>query len=202
VSDFPIELPDGLVERYGHAFDVEGRLPRALDALGSVAGRDVLLLDTPIDGLRAGQLRALDARVSVATDPSEPGQHPVDVVVGLWSALRRPGSSEEIAAIRLLRPGGRLLAVHDYRRDDVGRLIDTPDRFGSSGSSERREAPFLAEGWRIRVIHCQWTFASIEQARAFAESFGEPGRIGARALSRPRLTHNLALYHRTVGVTA
>ena len=42
----------------------------------------------------------------------------------------------------------------------------------------RREGPFLAGAeFKIRVLHCFWTFASIEEAQAFlVEAFGETGR--------------------------
>jgi hypothetical protein len=52
VADLPIDLEDGLAERLARALDVEAKIPRALEALGPVAGRDVLLLDGA-DGIRA-----------------------------------------------------------------------------------------------------------------------------------------------------
>jgi len=197
VSDFPIDLPGDLVKRYAHAFDIEERIPRALDALAPLAGRDVLLLDTPIDGIRASQIRARDGRVAAAADPSAVETASADVVLGLWSALDRPGSTDEQAALRVVRQGGRILALHDYGRDDMCTLIDTLEPSGASTSPERREVPFLAEGWKVRVIHCFWMFKSLEEARAFAGSFGEAGRAMAATMTRPRLSHNVAVFHRT-----
>ena len=100
--------------------------------------------------------------------------------------------------MELVRPGGRVLAVRDYGRDDMASLRDTSGASRPSGSPARLEAPFIAGGWKIRVIHCFWTFASLDEARAFAGSFGDHGRTVGQVLTRPRLTHNLALYHRTV----
>jgi hypothetical protein len=40
----------------------------------------------------------------------------------------------------------------------------------------QRRGPFLGAGFRIRVIHCWWTFESIESARELLEAaFGEAG---------------------------
>ena len=41
-----------------------------------------------------------------------------DVVVACWSAFRGAPADEMAEAARLLRPGGRLLVVHDYGRAD------------------------------------------------------------------------------------
>ena len=68
----------------------------------------------------------------------------------------------------------------------------------------RREGPFLAHGgFKIRVVHCFWTFESIEVARAFlVDAFGEAGEAVGSRLKRPRLTWNVAIYHRGRGGTS
>jgi hypothetical protein len=107
-------------------------------------------------------------------------------------------SAHDLAeADRVLRPGGRLLVIHDYGRDDVSRLRgDLPDY----GLWSRRDGPFVRNGFRIRVLHCFWTFDSLDQAAEFLDAaFGEAGSVVARELKRPRLSYNVALYHRTRG---
>ena len=66
----------------------------------------------------------------------------------------------------------------------------------------RREGPFLHDGgFKIRVVHCFWTFATLDEAAAFlGEAFGERGVAIAGRLKRPRLAWNVAVYHRTRGV--
>ena len=68
----------------------------------------------------------------------------------------------------------------------------------------RREGPFLrGGGFKIRVLHCFWTFESLEDTRAFLEeAFGERGVAVAAGLRRPRLSWNVAVYHRWRGGVA
>jgi hypothetical protein len=191
MADLPLELDAALGGRLGRALDVEGKIPAALEALGPVSERDVLLLDGVEGGIRAGQLEALGARVVLS-----PGEdHGVDVIVSAWTPFRGP-DAEAIASVkRLLRPGGRLLVIHDYGRDDVSRARGNLPEYGIW---TRRDGPFLTSGFRVRVIHCFWTWDSIEEGQAFlAEAFGEAGRVVGEGMKRPRISYNVAVYHRT-----
>lgn len=200
MADLPIDLGDGLTEQLARVLDVEAKIPRTLEALGPVGGRDVLLLDGA-DGIRARQLAELGARVAfaaadgpariVAPDAS------ADVLVSLWTTLRDVSSAVVGEAARVLRPGGRLLVLHDYGRDDVSRLRgDLPEY----GLLSRRDGPFLSGGFKVRVVHCFWTFDSLEGAGAFLDAaFGDVGRGVAAEMKRPRLSYNVAVYHRTLG---
>ena len=54
-------------------------------------------------------------------------------------------------------------------------------------------------GFRVRVIHCWWTFESVDQARELlAAGFGELGVELAERMKRPRLEYQVAIYHRSV----
>jgi hypothetical protein len=200
VADLPVSLDPPLAQQLERALDVEGKIPRALEALGPVAGCDVLVIDGAT-GLRARQLEELGARVRHAESLAETASWPpesVDVVTGWWSSFRGVDATETALVDRVLRDGGRLLVVHDYGRDDVSRLrgADRPEY----GEWSRREGPFLTGGFRVRVLHCWWTFDSIDAATSFLEAaFGEAGREVAAGLKRPRLSYNVAVYHRTKG---
>jgi SAM-dependent methyltransferase len=203
MAELPIVLEDGLTERLARILDVEGKIARALDVLGPIAGRDVVLLDG-VDGLRATQLRDLGARLTFAAahraDRSIGFGVPdasADVVISLWSSFRGAAPDELAEARRVLRPGGRLLVVHDYGRDDVSHLRGT---LPEHGPWSKRGGPFLSDGFKVRVVHCYWTFESIEAGGAFlAAAFADAGRAVASALKRPRLSYNVAIYHRTFG---
>jgi hypothetical protein len=199
VADLPIDLETGLSAHLARVLDVEGKIPRAIEALGPVEGRDVVVIDGS-SGLRARQLASLGARVTLvdSTGPASFGapDASADMVVGMWSAFRGAGSTDVDEATRILRPGGRLVAIHDYGRDDVADLRGDLEEYGSW---TRRDGPFLSAGFKIRVLHCWWTFGSLDEARSFlAAAFGEAGRAVAARLTRPRLSYNVAVYHRTL----
>ena len=202
VADLPIELGDGLAERLARILDVEAKIPRTFDALGPVGGRDVLMLDGA-PGIRARQLTELGARVVFAAMDDARIDAPdgsADVVASLWPAFRDDQDVVWHEAERVLRSSGRLLVLHDYGRDEVSRLRgDLPDY----GLLSRRDGPYLRGGFKVRVVHCFWTFESIDEARDFLETaFGAVGGEVATAMKRPRLTYNVAVYHKTLGLPA
>lgn len=202
MADLPFELGDPLAQRLRAAVDREGKIPRALEALGSLAGRRVGLLDVPA-GRLLDELRGLgvEATALAASDPLriDRPDGSFDALVSLWSAFRGAGESSLREADRVLAPEGRLLVVHDYGRDDVSALVDGAAPQYRTWS--RREGPFLRDGgFKIRVLHCFWTFDSVEDAQSFlAEAFGERGVSVGAGLKRPRLAWNVAVYHRWRG---
>jgi hypothetical protein len=203
VADLPIDLEAGLADRLVRVLDIESKIPRALQALGPISERDVALLDGG-DGFRARQLAQLGGRVtSVASDG--PGRiaapdASADVLVTMWGAFTGAAGDEAAEAARVVRPGGRLLVLLDYGRDDIAQLRgDRPEY----GLLSRRDGPLLRGGFKVRVLHCFWTFASIEEAGPLlGELFGAAGRAVATEMKRPRLSYNVAVYHRTLGTPA
>lgn len=204
MADLPFPLAPELATTLGRALDVEGKIPRALDALGPIADRDVVLVGGGDEETK--RLAAMGARLSpvapLASAPDGKSGWPLpdasaDVVVAAWSAFRGVDLDEIAEAERVLRPDGRLLVIQDYGRDDVARLRgDQPEQRLWS----RRDGPFLHAGFRVRVIHCFWTFASLDKARTFLRAaFGEAGGTLGDELTRPRISHNIALYHRSWG---
>jgi SAM-dependent methyltransferase len=68
VSDTPFRLPDDVAPRLLATFDAEGKIPRALAALGPVEGREVAVLDAD-RAFRASQLAAIGARLTLLEAP-------------------------------------------------------------------------------------------------------------------------------------
>ena len=194
----PVSLPADLAPRLAAALDAEGKIARGLEALGPVAGRDVVLIDAEGSTVAAA-VAELEASV-VHVPLTRPLRVDVpdssaDVVVGLWSAFRGVDAGELAEVDRVLRPGGRLLVVHDYGRDDVSRLFGDRPEYAEWG---RRSGPVLGGGFRVRVLHCWWSFESLDAATAFlGEAFGDVGLALAATLKRPRLSYKVAIYHRT-----
>lgn len=202
MADLPFLLPDPLALRLRTAADAEGKIPRALAALGPLAGRDVALLGVPAGPLRdrllATGLRPVDIEARRPLRLELPSAS-VDVVIALWEGFEGVRPDELDEADRVLRPGGRLLVVHDYGRDEVSSLAEAASP--QYGEWSHRGGPFLrGGGFKIRVLHCFWTFDSIEHGQTFlADAFGDRGRAAGAAMKRPRLSWNVAVYHRWRG---
>jgi hypothetical protein len=213
MPDLSAALPTTeLEEAFLGVVDVEGKLTAALEDLGPVADRDVILLDAG-RGFLGRQLAEIGARVTAVSFPyagdetaalallADLPAGEADTVVVPWSELATPGSALIGETERLLRPGGRLLLVHDYGRDDVWAL--SPERRDRQVAWSQRRGPFLGAGFRVRVIHCWWTFESLERARELlVAGFGETGAALADRMKRPRLEYQVAIYHRTVGAVS
>jgi len=198
VSDLPVALPSELERTLVRALDRAGKLVAALDALGPIADRDVLVIDASggpiIDGLVAAgaRLTSVPAASPLRIDAPDGS---ADVVLGLWSSFQGVDPDEVAEVDRVLRPGGRQLAVHEYGRDDVSRLH--PER-PEYGPWSQRTGPFLTGGFKVRVVHCFWEFESMDATIEFLTSaFGEVGSTVAKTLKRPRLSWNVAVYHRS-----
>jgi hypothetical protein len=193
-----------LAARLAAVVDVDGKIPRTLDSLGPLRDRDVVLLDDA-DGFRAAQLRALGARVRIHPEEAVGALEPssADAVLSFWGALGQP--SDETArridaAGRVLRPGGKLLILSDYGRDEVALLLPGGDDPPVYRALLQRDSWYLAAGFKLRVIHGWWSFASLDEARDFLKaSFSELGPTVAAGLRRPRLAHKMVVYHRTFG---
>ena len=198
MSDLPVALPMELERALVRALDRAGKLVAALEALGPIVDRDVLVIDASggpiLDGLVAAgaRLTAVPATTPLKIDATDAS---ADVILGLWSSFRGVDAAELAEVDRVLRPGGRHLVVHDYGRDDVSRLYgDRPEY----GAWSQRTGPFLRGGFRVRVVHCFLEFDSMEATIAFLKAaFDGVGEVVAESLKRPRLSYNVAIYHRS-----
>jgi hypothetical protein len=198
MSDLPIDLEPALLEGFVTAFDRQGKIVRAIEALGPVADRDVVIVDSTAGPIVAG-LTALGSRLSHAglTTPALAGvaDASADVVLGLWSSFRGPDQADLREADRVLRTEGRHLVVLDYGRDDVSRLRGERPEYGAWS---RRGGTYLEAGFKLRVLHCFWEWTTIDEVGGFLDAaFGELGRAVTTTLKRPRLSYNVAVYHRS-----
>ena len=196
MEELPFDLPPEPATGLRDVVDVEGKIERALESLGPVAGRAVALIGRS-DGVIATRLTRAGARLR--TTAFDHGSLPltsgsVEVVVAAWGTFRGVDAGELAAVDRVLRPGGRMLVIHDYGRDDVSHLRDASLPEYTTWS--RRDGPFLSSGFKIRVLHCFWTWPTLEAAHAMLAAFGPAGLELAGSLRRPRATWNVAVYHR------
>ena len=184
------------------AFDREGKVARAIEVLGPIAERDVLLLDAD-RGRREGELRAMGGRVRsvLGVDLRSVPLGETDVIVACWTGLGlgRAAAAPVLAGLtQPLRPGGRVVLVEDYGRDDLSHLFADPDREARSVLASERRGAMLPAGFKVRVLHCFWTFPDLPAAGALLTAlFPATGPEVAARLRRPRIVHKVAVYHRT-----
>ncbi|MFI5261649.1 MAG: hypothetical protein ACHQZR_03725 [Candidatus Limnocylindrales bacterium] len=213
--DAPFRLSDGRLQaRLLACIDVEDKIPRALELLGTMVGRRVLLLDARRDSFRARQLEVMGARVATwpglveprspaATAPDEPPEDGFDVAVGWWIGFQGTGPDATAglaAAERALAPGGRLLLVQDYGRDETSALYADEAREARLRAWSDRMGPVLGAGFRVRTLHCWWTFPDLAAAAdMLGRAFPATGPAVAAAMTRPRLAYKVAVYHRVLG---
>jgi hypothetical protein len=204
VTDLPPAAVPAVTDRLADAMDIEGKIPRALEALGLGPGRPSAIVDVPGTPW-ADRVRRV-APEALLLPGGEPGgglvvpapDGSLALLVTLWTGFRGVADGDLEEVDRVLAPGGRLLVVHDYGRDDVSRL--RPPEAPEYGFWSRRDGPFLrGGGFRIRVIHCFWTFTDLDAARDALAMFGATGEAVGSALRRPRLSWNVAVYHRWQG---
>jgi hypothetical protein len=210
MPDIPSAISSAeLEEAFLRVVDVERKVLAAVEALGPVADRDVVILDagSGILGRSLADLGARSRSLALAPEVSdamcaveELTAGCADVVIMPWSEHAAPDSPLIDCAERLLRPGGRLMLIHDYGRDDVWGL--RPDLQRRQVDWSHRKGPFLTAGFRVRVLHCWWTFESDEQAREMLEAaFGPAGLELVGKMKRLRLEYQVAIYHRSVAAT-
>ena len=90
------------------------------------------------------------------------------------------------------------MLVEDYGRDDIRALYADSRREGRLAAASDRRGPMLGAGFRTRTLHCFWTFPSTADARTLLEAlFPETGARVTAGMTRPRLEHKVAVYHRS-----
>ena len=183
--------------------DTEARIPAALDALGPINDREVVVVG-PSDAHLATQLLGLGGwiRAIPALSAEATGSIPdvrADVLIAAWTGFQ-PGSpdwdDQLTQARRVLRPDGRLLVLHDYGRDEVTGLAGDDVRASELIAWSRPNGPFLGHGFRVRVLHCWWRWDTQEEAtETLTLCFGDAGAAVAAGMRRPRLAWKVAVYH-------
>jgi hypothetical protein len=209
VPDFPLRLRDqASLPELERVLDREAKIPAALEALGSLHGNRVLVVRprTTFGDHLIDQLSATDTVDSLPAPAVRNAS--ADAIVAWFHGIApqafdcSPAQAEVDDAERILAPGGRLLVVHDYGRDELTPLEADAAAEARRIAWSRPKGWFLAHGFKVRVLHCWLTFDSMEEAktvlgRAFER---EPASVEA-ALRRSRVEWKVAVYHRTMGAS-
>src|SRR4051812_25876273 len=210
VPDFPLRLSNPVaLPELERVLDREAKIPAALETLGRLVGSRMLLV-RPVPAFAKGLTDRLPAAATIDALPAPAVENgSVDAIVTWFDAIAPAGTDCASAqtqaddADRILVPGGRLLVVHDYGRDELTPLEGDADAEALRTDWSRPKGWFLTRGFKVRVLHCWLTFESKDEAaeilgRAFER---EPATIEAE-LRRPRVEWKVAVYHRTMGVPA
>lgn len=109
----------------------------------------------------------------------------------------RPAIAE---AERVIRPGGRLIVIGHYGRDDVAALLEPEVVEHAREATRRKTGWWLRNGFKIKVVHARLDLRDRETAlELLPRLYGDRGRAYLMGAHRPTLRLNLGLYHRVVG---
>ena len=99
-------------------------------------------------------------------------------------------------ALRVLRPGGRLVVIGYYGRDDVAALLEPEVVEHALDATQRRTGWWLQHGFKIKVVHSRLDLGDEQTAHELLPRlYGERGRAFLMAPHPPRLRLKLGLYH-------
>ena len=120
----------------------------------------------------------------------------VDVVLcGLIEAddASLPGIEE---LLRVLRPGGRLIVIGYYGRDQVASLLEPEVVAHALEATQRRTGWWLRHGFKIKVVHSRIDISDPAVAmELLPRLYGDRARAFLMGPHPPSLTLKLGLYH-------
>lgn len=217
--------PDAaLHQRLGEAIDPDRKILAALERITPLSGKRLADVGTGIGHFpmllarRTGRTYGIEwdpvliaearRRASASHQPNlrivegEPTALPlrdgvVDVV--LTSGIEPDDASlpavEE--AMRVLRPGGRLIVIGYYGRDDVAGLLEPEVVSHARDATRRRTGWWVRHGFKIKVVHSRIDLGDAATAHELLPRlYGDRGRTFLMRPHRSSLRLNLGLYHR------
>jgi SAM-dependent methyltransferase len=217
--------PDAdLHARLGDAIDPERRVLAALERIVPLSGKRIADVGTGIGhypmllARRTGRTYGIEAdpallgaareRAAAAHQPNirivhgEPEHLPlrdgaVDIVL---SGTIDPDDAclPAIAeAMRVLRPGGRLVVIGYYGRDDMASLLEPEVVAHALEATQRRTGWWFRNGFRIKVVHSRLDLGDDAAAHELLPRlYGDRGRAFLMGPHPASLELKLGLYHR------
>lgn len=213
-----------LLAQLGELIDPERRVLAALERITPISGRRIADIGTGIghypmllarrtgrtygvesnEALReAARLRADEShQPNIRIVSGEPEHLPlrdaaVDVVLS-GTIIPFDAALPAIAeAIRVLRPGGRLVVIGYYGRDDFASLLEPEVVEHALEATQRRTGWWLRNGFKIKVVHTCLRLGDEASAHdLLPRLYGDRGRAFLMGPHPLQLTLKLGLFHR------
>ena len=215
-----------LQARLSEAIDPERKVLGALERITPISGKRIADVGTGIGHYPMLLARRTGRTYGIESDPSllaearrraadahqpnirivegEPTRLPlrdgaVDIVL---TSLIDPEDASLPAiteARRVLRPGGRLIVIGHYGRDDVASLLEPEVIAHAIDATQRRTGWWLRHGFKIKVVHAKLDLGDAQTAHELLPRlFGDRGRAYLMGPRRPALRLNIGLYHMAV----
>lgn len=98
--------------------------------------------------------------------------------------------------MRVIRPGGRLIVIGYYGRDQVASLLDPEVVAQAFEATQRRTGWWLQHGFKIKVVHSRLDISDLPTAmELLPRLYGERARAFLLGQHPASLTLKLGLYH-------
>ena len=213
-----------LQERLGAAIDPERRVLAALERIMPLSGKRIADVGTGIGHYPMLLARRTGRTYGIESDPellaearrraAESHQPNIRIVEGSPSALPLRDAAVDLVltsriepddtsfpvvdeALRVLRPGGRLVAIGYYGRDDVGALLEPEVASHARAATHHRGGWWFRNGFKIKVVHARLDLGDADTAHELLPRlYGDRGRAFLMGPHPSSLRLNLGLFHR------
>lgn len=212
-----------LHERLGAAIDPDRKVLEALERITPISGRRIADVGTGIGHYPMLLARRTGRTYGVESDPellaearrraAGSGQPNIRIVEGDFPRLPLRDGAVDIVltnriepddasmpaireALRVVRPGGRLVVIGYYGRDDVADLLEPEVVAHAREATQRRRGWWLRNGFKIKVVHARLELGGAATAHELLPLlYGDRGRAFLMRPHRSSLRLNLGLYH-------
>lgn len=210
--------------RLSEAIDPDRKVLAALERITPLSGRRIADVGTGIGHFPLLLARRTGRTYGIESDPellaiararaTEAHQPNIRIVEGNLTRLPLRDGAVDIVltseidpddrslpaiaeALRVLRPGGRLIVIGYYGRDDVAALLEPEMVASAREATQRRTGWWLRNGFKIKVVHARIDVADPQVAHELLPRlYGDRGRAFLMGSHPPTLRLNLGLYHR------
>jgi SAM-dependent methyltransferase len=210
---------------FGEIFDPDRKVLAALERIVPLSGKRIADVGTGIGhypmllARRTGRTYGIEsdpALLAVARSRADAAHQPnlrivpgtperlplhdgaVDIVL---SGMIEPDDASLPAieeAMRVLRPGGRLVVIGYYGRDEVAGLLEPEEVAHAAEATKRRTGWWLRHGFKIKVVHARLDLSDpVAAGELLPRLYGDRGTAFLLAPHPPSLTLGLGLFHRT-----